>query len=414
MGYDSARASVVRQVFVGCGVCSECLKKKRQEFAVRFQREAHEIGSCFFITLTYRDSRIPLSLSYEQINMDTGEISYISPVPVSRDDYPVESSKLFSLPKSREGTYYRRRLLDAFGCENYMRLTYAANTEHVQALLHQFRKEFKKQEGEYPRFSYAVVSENGSHTARPHYHLAILPRNFSWKWIHWLESYWKSRNGFVDIRKVNLFNEDKSNGAQLVGKYMAKYLFKGSDYCNHVALGLVKRPRTLLSQSFGVRLSDELKPFHLGFDSLGEYNPDSLTYVDGRKMSDSDIQKAISIINDRLYYPVISKDNYYKQSLPEQLKRKLFGYVSKTDKTLHRWYTIYRMAKKALVEQLNADYDKRVRQNPVYLSSGDYAKANLALQAILLRSQENEQSRFDASEVISFNNQKAALWIHPS
>lgn len=134
---------------VPCGKCSGCRRDKQNQWFIRFVEE-NKKNSCKFVTLTYDDEKIPKSI-------------------------------------------------DEDGCIHY-------NVDKTD--LQKFFKRMRKNN----KFKYFAVSEYGSVTQRPHYHLLI----FSNKNID-IDKYW--RYGFVCSLPAN-------KGSF---RYVTKYLLKGSN-----------------------------------------------------------------------------------------------------------------------------------------------------------------------------------------
>lgn len=53
----------IRYIAVPCGRCPECLRKRQNDWAIRIEKETDHVtrngGSCYFITLTYEDNKLP-------------------------------------------------------------------------------------------------------------------------------------------------------------------------------------------------------------------------------------------------------------------------------------------------------------------------------------------------------------------
>ena len=54
---------VTRSFTVPCGKCAECLARKRSELAALSVMQANVSGSVFFLTLTYRNEKLPVAIS---------------------------------------------------------------------------------------------------------------------------------------------------------------------------------------------------------------------------------------------------------------------------------------------------------------------------------------------------------------
>ena len=62
------------EVDVPCGKCVECLKRRQTDYATRLYNECKDGQEMFFVTLTYREDCLPLSITYKDIDLLTGEI----------------------------------------------------------------------------------------------------------------------------------------------------------------------------------------------------------------------------------------------------------------------------------------------------------------------------------------------------
>lgn len=94
-------------ITVPCGRCAECLKKRQLDLSVRCMREAERFGSMVFVTLTYRDSELPVSVTLEQVDKESGDIIAQPPQLLDRNS-PVRSLVLDELLKIRSGVVARR------------------------------------------------------------------------------------------------------------------------------------------------------------------------------------------------------------------------------------------------------------------------------------------------------------------
>ena len=57
--HDSDYKEFVKMVNVPCGCCSECLKDRSRQWALRILKEAEQYENNYFITLTYNDDNLP-------------------------------------------------------------------------------------------------------------------------------------------------------------------------------------------------------------------------------------------------------------------------------------------------------------------------------------------------------------------
>lgn len=89
---------------IPCGQCSECLKRKGNELAVRLIRECMASKYCFLLTFTYDDSHLPILRTEEPINPQSGEF-----LPASYQTYVTDEKErqLFSTMLLLHGTIIR-------------------------------------------------------------------------------------------------------------------------------------------------------------------------------------------------------------------------------------------------------------------------------------------------------------------
>lgn len=367
--FSLSRSPQSHYSIVKCGKCADCIKQRRNGYVTRFCKEFEQIGSLFFLTLTYSDENAPIAKSLAIVDRETGVMeTYYYPEIVKAKHCPSYIlDALIKLPKTKEGSYLEYPIKDF--CENdpffdyYARWSYSLCSKDVQKCLHQFRKQFEKTEGYKPEFSYFCVGEFGSHTSRPHYHIAIMPKNFDKKWIYWIYSYWTKRFGYAWYEHVNPVNKDGSNAASLVARYLSKYLVKGSAESRLIKDNIVPPSRVMASRSFGSFLSDDIKAFHLGFDAVGKYDPDTLLKPSGESLSDKELSIAIQCVRERQYFNIAigkkadGETIFLKSPLPQSYKMKVYGYSisnpnlkkqavpgKKNPAFIHRWFKIFRLA----------------------------------------------------------------------
>lgn len=107
----------VHYVSVPCGKCSECLQKYQNSWSIRLQAESKYWTYCYFLTLTYNQDTVPMS-----VEKTSGEVS----LTVHKKD--------------------------------------------VQDWLKRFRTAYFRKYGENIDMKYFITSEYGPRTQRPHYH----------------------------------------------------------------------------------------------------------------------------------------------------------------------------------------------------------------------------------------------------
>lgn len=177
---------------VPCGRCAWCLKKKRDEWFVRFLAESLKVP-CYFVTLTYEDTQIPTRF----VCLGTGE------------------------------TFIVRGLHDDYITEDVARVGNVPFMKDYQDYIKRVRKRISK------KLRYFFVSEYGHLYGRVHYHALVWCDDDLVKDV--LSDEWPFGDVVVDSAGV---------GSQ---KYITKYILKGS---NHRSLDL--RDDNIKSNSAGI------------------------------------------------------------------------------------------------------------------------------------------------------------------
>lgn len=428
-----------------CGKCVECLKKKQDQFVVRFQEEAKKRGSLHFVTLTYNEESLPLAQSLWRVNLETGEMSleqkpqliYSASHDVRFDNVAVldEVGKaqirpsedgcligsVFSERMKKVPTSHQPRFIDTdlfFGLDldpGYKfisRITPTVWREDVRLWLKRCRVQYEREYGQkLPDFAYSIVSEYGFKTCRPHYHMLIA--GLSCDQVNWMCDRWKL--GMFLVESVPVINPDGSNAYSLAARYVSKYVTKGRFECQSVKDGCCQRPRLCQSRGIGASIMDRLTPYLCGFDIYGEYDLDSLELKDGTKLSSDQIKVLVEQIPKRLrytpdgkyYYPIprVFLDKCFKEKCVRMVDKyghsasfgsldplynekivhyKNLGYVQ--DRFVFRSRKIWSLVKANLF-QLNADlYNQQLRQ---FLSSRNFREASEGLVAFRVYQDKN-------------------------
>lgn len=171
---------------VPCGKCIECLKKRQNDLALRCMREASKRGSMHFLTLTYDEQHLPLSVRLAKVDKSTGEVFYDYPSsPLLRlEDHSKEASeeylsfvrgKLAQLEPSSSARVVVTPFFDDAEYLYQFEVTPSLHRRDVRLWLKSSRVRYLRQFGlPLPEFTYVVVGEYGPKTCRPHYHLAFL------------------------------------------------------------------------------------------------------------------------------------------------------------------------------------------------------------------------------------------------
>ena len=245
-------------------------------------REAERFGSMVFVTLTYRDSELPVSVTLEQIDKDTGDIIAQPPQLLDRNS-PVRSLVLDELLKIRPGVVARRFAMP-FAEANLVQddwyyqyvFTPSISRLDVRLWLKKARVAYERESGSaLPEFKYCCVGEYGPKTCRPHAHLAFF--GLSKKQVDYLCSKWQY--GFTQCKQVMAVNKDGSSGFVAASRYIGKYMSKGKFECDSVKDKISIKPRLMLSIHFGDELSKPLLSYYRAYDLYGEYDIDTLRFT---------------------------------------------------------------------------------------------------------------------------------------
>lgn len=374
-GRDNLRPVNSDALVVPCGKCLACLKNKQSSMVVRCLREAEKRGSFAFMTLTYDDDHLPITESMWRVNLRTGveeqseEMDFVStgfhPEPAYLDFFRGKEGT----PVPRYKSFVHCRIMEY---EWQIRITPSVCRSDVRQWLKQARIQYKRDHGEpLPDFSYVAISEYGSRTCRPHYHLAF----FGLKPFHlrYLLNAW--RFGKVkQFRMVACINKDKSSGFVKASKYIGKYMSKGRFECESVKDCNAQKPRVCQSKHFGVADLDPLRRQVLCFDMLGEYDPDLLVRPDGEPLSRIDVDRLVHEIPRRLVFRV---DERTVLPLPRIIRDKIFKLQdNETKKTISAslWTMVSAHIRDVSARDRQQQFEQFCASNPQRTLSENYAE----------------------------------------
>lgn len=373
-GRDNLRPINSDVLVVPCGKCLACLKNKQSSMVVRCLREAEKRGSFAFMTLTYDDDHLPITESMWRVNLRTGveeqceQMDFVStgfhPEPAYLDFFRGKDGS--STPRYK--TFVYCRILEY---EWQVRVTPSVCRSDVRQWLKQARIQYKRDYGEsLPDFSYVAISEYGSRSCRPHYHLAF----FGLKPFHlrYLLNAW--RFGKVkQFRMVACVNKDKSSGFVKASKYIGKYMSKGEFECSSVKSCDAQRPRVCQSKHFGTSDLDPIRRQVLCFDMVGEYDPDTLLRLDGTALAPDQLEKLVSEVPRRLVFRV---DDRTVLPLPRIIRDKIFKVCDyETSKKIPS--SLWTMVAASIRDMFDRDRDEQFERfctgNPQRTLSENYA-----------------------------------------
>lgn len=294
---------------VSCGRCSECLRRKQTDYGFIISRQFRESGNGFLVTLTYSNYHVPMAAVYDLVDADNGVVldsfcpGFVSPEYESlarQRYYSIYSHSGHEVPFNpeygplvdfqdyvRRGTYsgkaYYMRKTEKHGfADSSARFHNAVVTMAVAPSLRRAdvrnwikssREAYYRAFGVRPQFCYFAAGEYGPNTSRPHYHVAFT--GISRQVLDFFCARWSSTFGNVDVKPVRpLPGDNLDNAFERVGKYVGKYVAKGSFDSKNSILKRVERPRRFSSLRFGTKNLDDIRSYCLAFDVFGVYDPD--------------------------------------------------------------------------------------------------------------------------------------------
>lgn len=314
---------------VPCGKCIECLKKRQNDLALRCMREASKRGSMHFLTLTYDDAHLPLSVRLAKVDKSTGEVFYDYPAtPLVRlEDSSKEASQEYlafvrgKLSQMELSSSARVVVTPFFEDEDFLfqfEVTPSLHRRDVRLWLKKCRVRYQRQFGTLlPDFSYVIVGEYGPKTCRPHYHLAFF--GLSRNQVQYLRDQWEY-GSITDLQTVSAVNEDGSNGFEIASRYIGKYMSKGKFECDSVKCGLSEKPRLMLSRGVGCDLPDSLLYYFRCYDLFGKYDIEHLTLEDGSRLSPAQLDILYKEVKKRSFFEYGSA----KYAIPRNLLLKIW------------------------------------------------------------------------------------------
>lgn len=419
---DPTKGTLV--IDVPCGSCSECLRKKRRTLEMRFYRESLVRPIMYFVTLTYRQPKLPVSYMHVVVDKDSGceyvlgRPTTVAPrfnkttISIKIDD--LRFSLLRDLKTYRNPTgksYYERLEYETDGFEHRTRMLPSLHRKDVRLWLKRSRVRYEREFGrKMSDFTYYIIGEHGYNTDRPHYHacfFGIKQHELDYMLKSWAEDF-----GFFTSKKVNSLNPDKSNGFLLVGKYVAKYMSKGDCESSCVKSGQVEKPRIMSSRSFGLGPVDGfLRDYYLGTRFFGRYDPETLKLADGTPLSHDQIQYLAEYVASHLYFSIASNDDsIYNYPMHGALRRKIFGIygieIDKKTPVFRGFNAIYLLAMDVARSRYLAKCEREYPQPEAYATSADYDRAVAAYYANQAAIVLAKETAFKEADQLSFLKSK--------
>lgn len=347
---------------VACGKCPECMAKRQKAVTIRSYQMALQYGNVNFLTLTYKEDMLPLSLSVWR-KLNGREVCVGAPQilePEKRYSYDVIDgiltkryvysqsfhtlhNSVVTLPYQKKPLSdarireFRPDYLEGFPDDIILKCTPCHDISQVQRLIKRCRSRWNRAYGQ-TDWKYICVSEFGMHnTRRPHYHLLFfgcpdgLVKMIADGWMYGMYRELKdSKNslgqdvkrrielnpsfGDAKIEKVIAKKADDANydGYSAVASYLGKYVSKGKYDTDAVKNGLVYVPRLVISHGLGKLLPSEVDYF-LCKDKYDYDLAKPETYPSG----------LVESVIDRLQFKL--PNGKYPLSLPTYYTNQIFG-----------------------------------------------------------------------------------------
>lgn len=271
-----------------CGKCIECVKEDQNSWKVRMIEESKDWSYCYFFTLTYRDSSLPVNV------VDTYNRKIKCSCRYCDDDANSADYEVLSTGCKKDIQDWLKR----FRTRYVRRKAYS---------LGMTVKDFKSSKGLYTKFKptlrYFICLEYGPNgTHRPHYH-GCLFTNVSPRDIGILPSDWNHCNGYCHWSRVRPRN-DAANSLSAPANYVSKYCCKGefSSRTDDIDAGYIDKAWRLVSKGLGASYISRNKNYHLPSRSC-------------RKK-----QEYVDLVCDRRIY----MDGAYKYKLPRYYQQRLY------------------------------------------------------------------------------------------
>lgn len=222
----------VKQYFVPCGRCSECLRKLRNEVAALACLEGQDKESLSFMTMTYSQSNLPVAI------LDIGDVP---------GEWRCVGFQRGSQCYDWQLNDWKEDCRPVFD-DDFRQVCPTLYREDWKAHMKRFRRALDRV-GVSKNFSMLSFGEYGDRRHRPHYHALFFGLSSQAENI--FTDLWQKYFGECKTISVPRFNEDGSDAFMKVSKYIAKYISKGSHLPEACKNGWIEKPRRLSSVRFG-------------------------------------------------------------------------------------------------------------------------------------------------------------------
>lgn len=219
---QSRTFGVRRVIDAPCGKCVDCLKQRQNDWKLRICHESGYWSHVYFFTLTYRDSALPCSVTYE-------------------DEY----DNIYGI--------FRKPQAECIASQLGMVFKSTAYIDDVQNFIKRMRTGYERKQGVQLDMKYFICAEYGPNpkgTKRPHYH-GVLMTSAEYNALLPYFNSWRSDYGRMEFKEVGIEREDKSSVANYVSKYCAKGCFESR--VEDIANKQISRAFSVMSKNIGAR-----------------------------------------------------------------------------------------------------------------------------------------------------------------
>lgn len=316
---------------VPCGRCLSCLKRRQTDYATRLYRECKDGAPMWFITLTYRNEKLPLSISYIDFDILTGEeLRSTSEVmlPKYYDSEVISEfrSELCAMSSSPKARYLSMKCASPDkSIVRRCQVTPSLNRLDVRMWLKKARIQYERDFGKKLQFRYGFCGEYGPRGCRPHYHMILL--DLHKEDMLYLVNRWRDEFGYVYFKEVPRVNPDGTDARQIVAKYVGKYISKGKFDADSVIIGDAQKGRLCNSKRFGTKpFTNEESSYYKCFDLFGWYDTDRLCLdrYGKQPLSPEQLSVLVKEIVKRNHFDIIVGDRTVHMPMPRVFKYHLW------------------------------------------------------------------------------------------